>query len=316
MNSRSGRYLLCMATLVCMGFQGLGRAQDFEKVQIKSVKAAEGVYMLAGYGGNIGASLGEDGVLLIDSQFGQLHEKIKAAIAAFSGGSIRFVLNTNWHYDHALGNELFRKAGAVIVAHANSRMRMTSEQIHDVIDARTPSYPAAALPEVTFADSLSLHFNGDDIQAIYIANAHSDADVVYHFRKANVLHVGDLFFSGGYPYIDIGNGGSIDGMIAAADRILAMTDDNTKVIPGHGPLSDCKGMQEYRAMLAAVRDRVAQLIKEGKGLEEVIRAKPTADLDKAWSEALPPEMFVILVYKDLVVRNRPAPLMQKPAVGK
>ena len=290
---------LWIGSAVFMGIQCLGLTQDFDKVQIVSVKAAEGVYMLAGSGGNIGVSAGESGILMIDSQFGQLHEKIKAAMTGFHGGPVRFVLNTNWHYDHALGNELFRKEGAVIIAHDNSDKRMRSEQNHDVINAKTPAYPAAARPEITFADSLSVHFNGDLIDAIHIPNAHSDADVVYRFRKAKVIHTGDLFFSGGYPYIDIGNGGSIDGMIAAAGRILKLIEDNYKVIPGHGPMSDRKRIQEFQSMLSTVRARIAKLIKEGKRLEEVIAAKPTTDLDKNWNGALSPEMFVTLVYKDL-----------------
>ncbi|MBE3132695.1 MAG: hypothetical protein IMZ55_04425, partial [Acidobacteria bacterium] len=141
---------------------------------------------------------------------------------------------------------------------------MTSEQVHDVINAKTPAYPAAAWPEVTFTDSLTLHFNGDEVEAMHIAGAHSDADALYRFRKANVIHTGDLFFSGGYPYIDIGNGGSIDGTIAAAERILSLIDERTKVIPGHGPLADRKRVEEYRAMLVEVRTRIAKLIKDGK----------------------------------------------------
>jgi glyoxylase-like metal-dependent hydrolase (beta-lactamase superfamily II) len=287
---------------VCIGIQGLIFAQDFDTVQIKSVRAAGNVYMLTGYGGNIGVSVGDNGILLIDSQFGQLHDKIKVVIARLHAGSIRFVLNTNWHYDHALGNELFRREGAVIIAHENSRTRMKREQSHDVINSKTPSYPPAAWPEITFANSLCLHFNGDVIDVIHIPNAHSDADAVFHFKNAKVIHTGDLVFSGGYPYIDIGNGGSINGMIAAADKLMELIGEDYIVIPGHGPLLDYKGLQEYRGMLITVRDRVSRLLEEGKNLEETIAAKPTADLDSSWSEFMSPEQFVTLVYKDLTRR--------------
>ena len=296
------RSKLWLGLAICLGIPGSSFAQDFDKVQIRSVKAADGIYMLTGSGGNIGVSAGENGVLLIDSQFGQLHDKIKAAIAGFHGGPVRFVLNTNWHYDHALGNEMFRKEGAVIIAQDNSGTRMKSDQLHDVINAKTPAYPPAAWPEITFASSLTLNFNGDVIDVIHIANAHSDADAVFRFRKAKVIHTGDLFFSGGYPYIDIGNGGSVNGMIAAADQLLKLIGEDYRVIPGHGPLSDRQRLQEYRAMLATVRDRIMRLIKEGKKLEEAVAAKPTSDLDKAWGGAMSPDLFASLVYKDLARR--------------
>ena len=176
-----------------------------------------------------------------------------------------------------------------------------TEQIHDVIDEKSLPYPAVALPVVTFAESLMLHVNGEDIQAIHAPNAHSDSDAFYWFRKGNVIHTGDLFFSGGYPYIDIGNGGTIDGMIAAADKILGISDEKTKLIPGHGSLSDRKRLAEYRAMLVTSRDRMVKMIKEGQSLEDVVASKPTADMDKYWTAdiGMPADMFVTMVYKEL-----------------
>ncbi len=276
-------------------------SQDFEKVQIKSARAADRIYLLYGEGGNIGVLTGEDGFLLVDSQFGELHEKIKTAIAEFGHGPVRFDLNTNAHYDHVSGNELLRKEGAVIIAHENARKRMMSEQIHEVLDIKIPPFPTLALPEVTFVETLSLHFNGEDVQAVHVDNAHSDSDVFYCFRQENVIHTGDLFFPGGYPYIDIGNGGSINGSIAAADKILGIADEKTKLIPGHGPLSDRNRLQAYRTMLVTIRDRVLKTIKEGKKLAEVVAMKPTADLDKEWTVdvGMPADLFVTLVYKDL-----------------
>jgi glyoxylase-like metal-dependent hydrolase (beta-lactamase superfamily II) len=288
--------------LAVIGISFLTFAQEFEKVQIETVKVTEGVYMLVGSGGNIGVSAGENGILLIDDQFAQLFEKIKRAISNFNGGPIRIVLNTNWHYDHVSGNEPLGKSGAIIIGHENSRKGMTSEQSYPEFDVKIPPYPEAALPAVTFTDALTLYFNGDEIRAIHIEKAHSDADILVYFRKANVIHTGDLYFSGGYPFIDVPHGGSIDGMIRAADRILNMIDASTKVIPGHGHLSNRGELQEYRDMLVTVRDRIGRQIKEGKTLEEVLSSKPTADFDKGREQLIPPEMFVKIVYNDLSKR--------------
>ena len=285
---------------VLLAFSTFSAAQDFSKVQIQTVKVADGIYMLVGSGGNIGVSAGEDGVLLIDTQFAELMEKIKTAIAEINRGPIRIVLNTNWHYDHAYGNEPLGKSGALIMAHENTRMRMTSEQYFPDFDMKIPPFPEAALPVLTFTDSLTLHFNGDEIQVIHIEKAHSDADILIYFRKANVIHTGDLYFTVLYPFIDVSHGGSIDGMIAAAERIISMIDENTKIIPGHGPLSNREELKKYRDMLVTIRDRIKKQIKEGKTLEEVIASKPTADFDKEQSRAIPPEMFVKIVYNDLV----------------
>ena len=274
-------------------------AQDFEKIQIETIKVTEGLYMLAGGGGNIGVSTGENGVLLIDDQFGQLMDKIKTAIAKISPGQIRIVLNTNWHFDHVSGNEILGKAGALIIAHENSRKLMAAEQSHPEFNSKLPPYPEAALPALTFADSMTLYFNGDEIQVTHIPHAHSDADIVIYFRKANVIHTGDLCFSAGYPFIDVTHGGSTNGMIEAADKILGIIDTNTKLIPGHGPLTNREGLQAFRDMLAAVRDRIAKLVKEGKTIDEVLASKPTADFDKDRKAGMPPDMLVKIIYNDL-----------------
>jgi len=276
--------------------------QDFEQVQIQTIQVSDGVYMLVGRGGNIGVSVGEDGVLLIDSQFAELSEKVKAAIAEIDSGPIRFVLNTNWHYDHARGNAPLGQAGAVIMAHSKSRERMTAEQYHPFFDLRIPAYPETALPVVTFADSITLHLNNDEIQVFHLETAHSDADLAFYFRRANVIHLGDLYFVGGYPFIDVPHDGSIDGLISAVDRVLSMIDENTKVIPGHGRLSNREELQEYRDMLVTVRDRIKRQIKEGKTLEEIIASKPTADFDEARKQMIPPDDFVKIIFKDLSKR--------------
>jgi glyoxylase-like metal-dependent hydrolase (beta-lactamase superfamily II) len=300
MASRLKGFRRFLLAFVLISFSTFSAAQDFSKVEIQTIEVADGIYMLVGAGGNIGVSAGKDGILMVDTQFAELTEKIKSAIAEISKGQIRFVLNTNWHYDHAYGNEPLVQSGALIIAHENTRMRMTSEQYFKDFDMKIPPFPEAALPVLTFTDSLTLHFNGEEIQVIHIEKAHSDADILIYFKKANVMHTGDLYFTVLYPYIDVSHGGSIDGMIAAAERIIGMVDENTKIIPGHGPLSDLEELKTYRDMLVTIRDRIKKQIEEGKTLEEVLASKPTADFDKKPSQAIPPEMFVQIVYNDLV----------------
>lgn len=276
-------------------------SQDFEKIEIETVIVTDNVYMLIGYGGNIGVSVGEDGVLLIDCQVPQMVEKIKAAVSKLNEGPIRFVLNTNWHYDHADGNELMAKAGAIVIAHKNSRKQMLSEWIAPEIspDFKVPPYPEAALPVITVDDSMTLHFNGDEIQAIHFPNAHSDGDLAFYFQKANVIHSGDLYFSNGFPFINVTSGGTIDGMIRATDRILCMINANTKVIPGHGPLSSREELQAYRDILVTARERIAKLIEVGKTLDEILEEKPTEGLYKGEKSSFPAEVFIKVIYMDL-----------------
>ncbi len=274
-------------------------AQEFDQVQIETVKLTDGVYMLIGAGGNIGVSFGEEGTLLIDSQFGEIKQKLDAAISDITSHPVRFLLNTNWHYDHVSGNAAFAESGATIIAHEKSRLRMLSDQSHPDLGLSIPSYPAAALPVITVKDSYTMHLNGDEILAFHIPKAHSDADLAFYFPKANVLHSGDLYFAGGYPYIDIHNGGSIDGMIAAANRLISMIDESTKVIPGHGPLSNKAELQEYLEMLTTVRDRVAQLISQGKSLDEIVDSKPTADFDEGRERSVSSKSFVEIVFNSL-----------------
>ena len=296
--SRQWSFLLLPALL--LSFYAPIFPQDMGKVQSQTLKIADGIYMLRGEGGNIGVCAGADGILLIDCDLPELHEKIAAALAAINPGPVRFLLNTNWHFDHAKGNELFAKAGATIIAHENARQRMTVEQTHDDFGYRIPPYPAAALPVITVADSMTLYFNVEEIDVLHIPGAHSDADLLFHFRKANVTHAGDLVFSGIYPYIDVDHGGSVDGTIAAAEKILRMMDTNTVLIPGHGRRVMKKAdVSRYRDMLVEVRGRVSALISQGKNEQEVVAQRPTADIDKDWDGPGSAELFVRIVYRSL-----------------
>ena len=297
------RLLLSLAFVFAATAAAAAAQVNYDTVQIRTVKAGEGVYMLMGAGGNIGVSVGGDGVIIVDDQFAPLSDKIKAAVAAL-GGPIRFLLNTHWHGDHTGGNENFAKSGVVIVAHENVRRRMSVEQFIAAFNQRVPPSPAAALPVVTFSDAVTFYLNGDSIAVFHVAPAHTDGDAIIWFRRANVVHMGDTFFNGRYPLVDLSSGGSIDGMVAAADRVLALADANTKIIPGHGPLGDRAALQNYRTMLATVRDRIRQAVAGGQTLEQVQAAKPTAEFDAVWGKgSITPTRFVEILYTDLAARR-------------
>ena len=289
--------LVLAAALLALATFSAAAQQDFSKVEVKAEKITDGLWMLTGAGGNIGVSAGPDGVFLVDDQYAPLTDKIKAAIATISDKPVRFVLNTHWHGDHVGGNENLGKAGAVLVAHENVRKRMSKEQFIKLFNRTVPASAAAALPLVTFAESLSFHLNGEDIDAIHVPPAHTDGDVVVFLHKANVIHVGDLVFNGMYPVVDLSSGGSVDGMIGAADRILAAGDAATKIIPGHGPLAMKADVKAFRDMLAASRDAIQPLVKAGKTLDQVKAAKPTAALDEKWGKGfIKPEVWTTVVY--------------------
>lgn len=275
------RKLLFLASLFAL-VAGLALSQqDFSKVEVETIEVASSVHMLVGAGGNIGVSTGSDGILVIDDQYAPLTEKILAAIKAISDRPVDFVVNTHWHGDHTGGNENMGKAGAVIVAHRNVRARMSTEQFPSFFDPTPPS-PPGALPVVTFTEDVSFHFNGDELHVFHVEPAHTDGDSVVHWRSTNVFHMGDLFFNGGYPYIDLGSGGSADGIIAAANRVLELANDESKIIPGHGELSNKKELTAYRDMMVEVRSRISEHVTAGKSLEQVLAAKPIQDLDAQW----------------------------------
>ena len=289
-----------LAALVCVLPATVLAQRDFSKVEVTSTKLADGVYVLFGAGGNLAVSVGADAAFLVDDQYAPLTPKIKAAIAALTDKPVRFVLNTHWHGDHTGGNENLGGSGALILAHDNVRRRMSAEQFIALFDEKVPASPAAALPVVTYGDDVTFHLNGDEIHCFHVPPAHTDGDSIVVFRKANVVHMGDLFFNGLYPFIDVSSGGSLEGMIGASERMLGQIDDQTQVVPGHGPMAKKADLQAFRDMLAGVRDRVKPLVSAGKTLAEVQAAKPSAAFDDKWGKGfIKPETFVATAYESL-----------------
>ncbi len=291
------RTLALLAVALCSATAG---AQNFDKVQIKTEKLSDTSYMLTGAGGNLGLSVGEDAVFLVDDQYAPMSSKIRAAVAAVSKKPVKFVVNTHWHDDHTGGNEALGKTDTVIVAHENVRKRMSTGQLIEFLGNNVKPFPKVALPVVTFTQDVRFHLNGDEISVVHVPSAHTDGDAFVHFKKDNVVHMGDLFFNKLYPFIDTSSGGRVEGVIAAVDKVLAQTNDATRFIPGHGPLASKADLLAYRSMLETISGRIRAMVAEGKTLEQVVAAKPTADFDPVWGKGfLPPAKFTELVYKNL-----------------
>ncbi|MGI9625942.1 MAG: MBL fold metallo-hydrolase [Longimicrobiales bacterium] len=270
--------------------------RDFSQVEIETVSLGNDLYMLIGSGGNIGLSVGADGAFVVDDQFAPLTEKILAAIGEQTSEPVRWVLNTHWHGDHTGGNENLGEAGAMIVAHQNVYRRMNPEAFSDLV-GRSDQQPAKALPVVTFDQGVEFHWNGHDIKVTHISNAHTDGDAIVHFADANVFHMGDTFFLGRFPFVDVNSGGGVDGVIAAANFVLKRADEDTRIIPGHGTLATPDDLRSYRDGLEMVRMRVASLLAAGRTEDQVVAADPAADLEPEWGDNS--EGFVRAVYQSL-----------------
>lgn len=278
--------------------------RDFSKVEIRTERVAPGVHVLFGAGGNIGVSTGPDGTFIIDDQFAPLTPRIQAALAKLSDKPARFVLNTHWHFDHTGGNENFGKAGTLIVAHDNVRVRMSSDQFVEAVQMKVPASPPAALPVVTFDATTTFHINGDAIRAVHVPNAHTDGDSLVHFTKANVVHMGDTYFSNGYPFVDLSSGGSLEGLLAAHAKALAMGNDATRYIAGHGPVTGKAELAAYRAMVADIVGKVRAGIAAGRSVDQIVASKPSAAYDARFGTAfIKPDQFVRTVHASLTARR-------------
>jgi cyclase len=284
-------------SILALALAGAAFAQapvDYSKVQIETVKLAPNFYVLNGQGGAIGVLTGPDGVLMVDSQFAPLTEKIVAAIRQVSNGApIKFLINTHVHPDHTGGNENLGKMGVTIFARPELRDRLAHPATGN------PS-PDAALPVITYTSPLTFHMDGEDVQAIPIPKAHTDGDTLVYFPNANVIMIGDYFRSLGYPNIDRANGGSLPGMLAGIDAAIKLCNAQTKVVPGHGAITDRNGLTAHRDMIIAIRDKIAPMVSQGKTLAEVVAAKPTADYDaKVPGVGTTGERFIGQVYAEL-----------------
>jgi glyoxylase-like metal-dependent hydrolase (beta-lactamase superfamily II) len=252
---------------------------DWSKIEIKTFDLGTRTYMLEGFGGNITLAVGDDGIIMVDGQYAQLHDKLKAAIVAVTQQPVRFLVNTHYHRDHVGGNAPFSKDGAVVVAQENVRKRLAEGTTMAVPEVKYTPAPEEALPAITHKDGLTLRVKGRAAQLKHPLNAHTDGDTFVYFADANIISTGDTVAMGRYPNIDFANGGSLKGMIAASDAYLALAHDGTKIVPGHGPLATKAQLTEFRAMLSTARDRMLALIKEGKSEADVLAARPFADFD-------------------------------------
>ncbi|HEX3436705.1 MAG TPA: MBL fold metallo-hydrolase [Pseudacidobacterium sp.] len=268
---------------------------------IQVTKLRDTLFLLQGVGGNMVAQTGPDGKLLIDSSAATASQHLQDALKKLDPHPLRLLINTHWHYDHCDGNAaLHDNDGAFIIAHQQTRKRLSTPQELEFFRLEFAPYPTGALPQQTFTENQKLFFNNEELDLAYMPDAHTDTDIHIHFVNGNVIHTGDIFFNGFYPFIDGGTNGTARGMVKGAEVCLAIADDKTKIVPGHGPLGDKAALQKYRDMLATVTDRVEKLKSSGQTLDQVVAAKPTAEFDAAWSKGfLSPDTFAGLIYNTL-----------------
>jgi cyclase len=281
--------------------------------EIKTTKVVDGVYMLEGHGGNILVAVAKDGLIVVDGGPASQHDKVRAAIAAIAHQRIKYLINTQFHADHTGGNEFFAKGGAIVVADAHVKNRMAAGTTDGLTGAKTPPASKGALPAKTYTGSFRIKLDGRVADLNHIANAYTDGDTFVWLKTANVLATGDTFTNGRYPDIDFANGGNVDGIIAAADTYLKLTDTKTKIVPGHGPVADKTDLLDYYTMLVVARDRMDMLIQDGKNEEDVVAERPFADLDAKWATTeASSKNFVRALYRSMTDKPAPPPPPKKP----
>jgi cyclase len=288
--------LSALLGLALGGLPAAAQDRDFSKVEVKAIPVAGKIYMLEGAGGNIGVSVGSDGILIVDDQFAPLADKIRAALKGLSSGKLAFILNTHWHGDHTGGNEVFGRE-ATIIAQENVRKRLSTDQ--EVFGDKVPAAPSQALPVITFDQSLSVHFNGEEIKVIHYPHGHTDGDSIIFFTGSNVVHMGDDFFVGRFPFVDLGSGGSVQGMTRNVEAVLGQIPDDAKIIPGHGALSDKAGLKAFLEMLKETTAIVQQRIAAGKDLKG-IQAEGLPDKWKEWGSGfIKTDLWLQTLYESL-----------------
>lgn len=292
MMKRSSIFALTM--LLCLGSASAQDQPDFSKVVIKPVHVAGNIHMLEGLGGNIGVSVGPDGILIVDDQFAPLADRIRAALKTLGEGKLKFVLNTHWHWDHTHGNRAFGPE-ASIIAHTNARKRLEAGQ---KLGAQNfEPFPKEALPVITFDTSLSTHFNGEEIRAMHLPSGHTDGDSVIFFTRSNVVHMGDLFFNGKFPFVDLDSGGDVEGYMRNVEAVIAKLAANAKVIPGHGPLASVDDLKAFHRMMVETTGHVRQRMSAGKTLEQ-IKAEGLGDKWKSWGDSfVSADMWIATIHR-------------------
>jgi glyoxylase-like metal-dependent hydrolase (beta-lactamase superfamily II) len=296
--------LLVTASLAAPAFL---RADEPTAPPIAVERLDDGLWMITGPGGNVVLCAGADGALLVDAEVAAAAPRLLAVADSVSAQRVRFLVNTHYHYDHVGGDSAAAAAGAVVVAHRNVYLRMSTPQTLPDFGMTFPAAPVRALPAVTFSDSITLHVTGREVRVFHVPPAHTDGDAVVWFPAADVLQTGDVFFHGEYPFIDVHAGGSLDGTIRAVDRLLALAGPRTRIVPGHGPLGDRAALAGYHDMLVTVRDRMTRLVRAGKTLAQLQAAKPLADLDATWGKGfMSPDDFLKVLYGDLGRVQHPA----------
>ena len=286
--------------IIIFSMMTINADDHWEKVEYTTIEIRENIYAMIGQGGNLAVFTGEDGTFLVDDQFAPLTEKILQEIKKIGGEKPKFLINTHWHYDHTGGNKNLGKKGAIIVAHDNVRKLLAKDNTLKAFNKKISATPKQGLPIITFSKDATFHINAETVRAFHVHNAHTNGDSVVHFKKANIIHAGDIWFNGFYPFIDVEHGGSLEGMITAATTIINMSDENTVIIPGHGPVGNKQDLAKYRKMLTSVLNVLRDYKKQGKTIEEVIKAKPTEDHDSEWADGfLSPEQWIGIIYSGL-----------------
>jgi glyoxylase-like metal-dependent hydrolase (beta-lactamase superfamily II) len=293
-------FVVSLALSALLGAAPAASQQNQAPPAIQAVEIAEGLTVLFGAGGNIVVSSGADGPIIVDDQFDYMVPGVQEAVAALQEGPIRFVINTHHHGDHTGGNDALGRLGSVIIAHANVRKRMSERQVAPLLGRDDPPRAAESLPVVTFDDGMVLHWNGEEIAVEHVEPAHTDGDSLVWFHRAGAVHMGDTYFNGMYPFVDIFSGGTTAGIIGAADAVLARADGATKIVPGHGPLSNVTELRAYRDMLTTVRDRVSAAQAAGTEQAAFVASAPLSDLDAKWGGGfMKAEQLLGLIWADL-----------------